>query len=106
MGAGAIGSLFGGLLAKHNKIVLIGRTLHIQNIMQQGLHITGKTTRTIKIHAQETLQNLPFTPELILLTVKSYDTKKAAQQLKPILKKTHPYSPCKTDSITSKPSNK
>ncbi len=82
MGAGAIGSLFGGLLKKQHNVVLIGRKPHMQAIQKKKLHITGKTNRIITIHAQETLENLPFDPDLIILTVKAYDTKKAAQQLK------------------------
>jgi len=36
-GAGAIGSLFGGILAKNNNVVLIGRKNHVEQIRKKVL---------------------------------------------------------------------
>ncbi len=42
MGAGAIGSVIGGMLARNgHKVTLVGRKLHIEEIMKNGLHISG-----------------------------------------------------------------
>ncbi len=80
-GAGAIGSLFGALLAQKNTVVLVGRQPHIISVQKKGLTITGKTTRTVTMAAIESIKDLPVQADLILLTVKSYDTETACSQL-------------------------
>jgi 2-dehydropantoate 2-reductase len=84
-GAGAIGSLFGGLLSKQNPVVLIGRTPHVQSIQQTGLLITGKTQLKRSVYAIDSPNDLPFSPDIILLTVKSYDTETACDQIRRLL---------------------
>lgn len=84
-GAGAIGSFFGGLLAKQNRVTLVGRTSHITQINQHGLIIQGKTRLITTIAAVESANDISFSPDLILLTVKSYDTESACRQLRPLL---------------------
>ena len=71
VGAGAIGSLFGGLLSKKNTVVLVGRTPHVNAIQQNGLHITGKTHLQVKLSAVDSIHEVTIAPDLILLTVKS-----------------------------------
>jgi len=80
-GSGAIGSLFGALLAKQNKVVLVGRAPHITCIQQKGLLINGKTRLIVSVPAVESIIDVSFSPDLILLTVKSYDTETASSQL-------------------------
>ncbi len=80
-GAGAMGSLFGALLAQKNTVVLVGRTPHISTIQKKGVIITGKTNRIVKTTAIESIKDIFFQVDLILLTVKSYDTETAASQL-------------------------
>lgn len=80
-GAGAIGSLFGALLAKKNAVVLVGRPPHITTIQKKGLIIMGKTNSNVKTTALESIKDISFQADLILLTVKSYDTETAASQL-------------------------
>jgi 2-dehydropantoate 2-reductase len=80
-GAGAIGSLFGGLLAKKNTVGFVGRAPHITSIQKKGLTITGNTHLSIKVPAAESIKDIPFTPDMILLTVKSYDTQNASKQI-------------------------
>ncbi len=82
-GAGAIGSLLGAHLCRHHDVTLIGRPPHITAIQDKGLTLTGKTACTVRIRALTTLPT--ETPDLIILTVKAYDTKAAAQQIKKIL---------------------
>jgi 2-dehydropantoate 2-reductase len=85
-GAGAIGSLFGALLAKQNNVTLVGRAAHTAQIKQHGLIIEGKTRLSTSIAAVESIDDISVPPDLILLTVKSYDTETASRQLRPLLK--------------------
>jgi len=80
-GSGAIGSLFGALLAKQNNVALVGRAPHITCIQQKGLLINGKTRLKVSVPAVESIKDVSFSPDLILLTVKSYDTETASSQL-------------------------
>ena len=86
-GAGAIGSFIGGMLSKQNNVILIGREKHVNAINRNGLKIKGKTNLTIKIQAETNIKNIHVEPDLLILTVKSYDTEKAIKQAKSIIKK-------------------
>jgi len=79
-GAGAIGSLFGSFLAKNHEVVLFGRDSHVAAIKENGLEIFGKTKMKTDIRAESSLKNVDFSPDLVLLTVKSYDTESAIKQ--------------------------
>lgn len=86
MGAGAIGSVIGGFLARDgNEVTLVGREEHINTIKNQGLLIDG-IWGTHKI-APEKFKALLTEPaqkeyDFVLITVKSYDTERTAEQLK------------------------
>ena len=82
MGAGAIGSLFGAFLSKKNDVVLIGRSSHVNAINKNGLTIKGKTQFNVKIRAVDSADKIPFSPDLIIITVKSYDTETAIKEIK------------------------
>lgn len=84
-GSGAIGSLFGALLAKQHKVALVGRAPHITCIQQKGLLINGKTRLIVSVPAVESIKDVSFSPDLILLTVKSYDTETASRQLSSLI---------------------
>ena len=84
-GAGAIGSLFGALLSKKNNVLLVGRNDHVTKITEDGLKISGKTTFHDHISAATSVKDISFRPDLILLTVKSYDTADAVKQICPIM---------------------
>ena len=84
-GAGAIGSLFGGMLSKDNNVVLISRKYHVDAIKKKGLLIKGETNFKFNIPAENSVDNLDFDVDLLILTVKSYDTKKAIYQSKKII---------------------
>lgn len=86
-GAGAIGSLFGALLAKNNSVVLVGRGLHVTRIRQNGLIIKGKTRLSVMVPAGESIEDVNFPPDIILLCVKSYDTETASKDILPIIHK-------------------
>jgi 2-dehydropantoate 2-reductase len=85
VGSGAIGSLFGALLAKQNTVILVGRAPHITTIQQRGLLIKGKTHLTLKVPAVESIREITVPVDLILLTVKAYDTEAACSQLGPLI---------------------
>lgn len=85
LGAGAIGSLFGGLLSKKNNVILVGRKPHIQAIKKNGLKITGKTQLNVKVSAEESISKIGFSPDLLILTVKSYDTETAIKEARTII---------------------
>ncbi|KAA0006161.1 MAG: 2-dehydropantoate 2-reductase [Thermoplasmata archaeon] len=86
-GAGAIGSLFGAMLFKNNKVVLIGRKPHVEAIRKKGLTITGKTQLNTMIPAETTVENIKTHVDLLMLTVKSYDTMDAMNHAKNIIDK-------------------
>jgi len=86
LGAGAIGSLFGALLSKKNNVLLISRTSHVNTIRKNGLTIDGKTQLNMKISAEDSVGTVPFSVDLLVVTVKSYDTKSAINQAKKIIK--------------------
>ncbi len=85
LGAGAIGSFFGGLLSKKHNVILVGRKDHVQEINKNGLQIKGKTRLQKKIPSVETIQEISTSPDLVLITVKSFDTLQAISEAKPII---------------------
>jgi len=89
MGAGAVGSVFGGFLAKAgHRVCLVGRAGHMMAIQEQGLHISGiwgeHLVRNLEVFT--TMADVP--PEhfdLVLITTKSYDTEEATRQVLPLV---------------------
>jgi 2-dehydropantoate 2-reductase len=78
LGAGAIGSLFGGLLADAgNDVTLVGRAAHVNAIKKNGLRISGLTEKVLQVKAA----TKPVKSDFVLLTVKSYDTETAARMI-------------------------
>jgi 2-dehydropantoate 2-reductase len=84
-GAGSIGCLFGGLLSKDNEVLLVARKPQVDALQARGLKITGLTETTLRPRASTTLRG--FEPELVMVTVKSYDTETAAKALGPYIDK-------------------
>jgi 2-dehydropantoate 2-reductase len=83
-GAGAIGSLIGGLLSKDNDVTMIGREHHVTAIRENGLQITGKTP--MHVHPKVTTSALKCpNPDILFFTVKSYDTRKAVEEAKTLI---------------------
>lgn len=84
-GAGAVGSGIGGLLAAAgNAVTLIGRDPHMAAVRAGGLHIDGIWgARHVAEHLRPVLAPPPAeTPDLVFVTVKSYDTHAAAEALR------------------------
>lgn len=86
MGAGAVGSYYGAVLAAAGwPVVLIGRAAHVQVIQARGLRIERASgTQTVPIEAA-TDPAAARGAELVLLAVKSGDTADAARALAPHL---------------------
>jgi 2-dehydropantoate 2-reductase len=87
VGAGAVGSYYGGRLAlAGHDVTLIGRKPHMDAIRQNGLTIDSTVTgkHNVRVHTAEA----PFAskpPDLVLLCVKSYDTEGAARSLRELI---------------------
>ena len=85
LGAGAIGSLFGALLSKKNNILLIGRKDHTDAIKKNGLTVRGGTNLIVKVFAEDSIDKIISPPDLLILTVKSYDTESAIKGVRQII---------------------
>jgi 2-dehydropantoate 2-reductase len=78
MGAGALGSLLGGLLARGGyEVHLVGREDHASAVAGGGLRIDGEIEATARPSASTT----PRDADVTLVTVKSFDTADAAEAI-------------------------
>ncbi len=84
-GAGAIGSFFGAMLSEQCKVVLIGRKKHCQIIKQQGLKIKGNTSFHGTLPCFCNAVDVSEKIDIVLLTVKAYDTQKAMEHISDVL---------------------
>jgi len=78
-GAGSLGSLLGGLLARAHDVTLVGREPHVSAVRGDSLRITG--VETVDTHPAATTDATGATADLALVTVKAYDTEAAARVL-------------------------
>jgi len=88
LGAGAIGSLFGGMLARTGvKVILIGRKEHVEMIRKRGLKIIEESGEAFTVRVEATTNPLEAgKADTVFLTVKAYDTRRAAMDARPLLK--------------------
>jgi 2-dehydropantoate 2-reductase len=79
IGAGAVGSVIGGLLSKAGEdVTLIGRKPHVNAINQNGLVLEGPSGKmVIRVKSAD---NLDFKPDLALLTVKTQDVESSVRK--------------------------
>ena len=86
MGSGGIGGYFGGILAQcGNDVTFVARGKHLRSIQRDGLNIrSNHGNLTIKAKATDRVDEIS-TPDLILFTVKTYDTPSASEELAPIM---------------------
>jgi 2-dehydropantoate 2-reductase len=77
-GAGSLGIALGGLLARTNEVVLIGRRPQVKEINTNGLTLVGDRNRFVKLEAHERVSGL-MPPELLIVTTKAYDTADAVE---------------------------
>ncbi len=80
MGAGALGSLVGAMLSRRHEVVLVGRREHVEAVRARGLRVTGLTRMLARPEASTRASALDGC-ELVLLTVKAYDTYRAARSV-------------------------
>ena len=78
-GAGALGSLVGGLLARTHDVTLVGRDPHMRRIREEGLRIDGECD--VHVRPQAVTDGRHRTADLALVTTKAYDTDAAARAL-------------------------
>jgi 2-dehydropantoate 2-reductase len=86
VGAGALGCLFGGMLARAGmRVTLIGRATHVEAIRRDGLRFeSGGRLETISVTATQDMAAVGGA-RLVLFCVKSADTDAAARALAPHL---------------------
>jgi 2-dehydropantoate 2-reductase len=88
MGAGALGSVVGGMMARAgHTVTLVGRAAHINAIADHGLHITGiwgdHIVRKLDVRASaDGLHRGDF--DVIFIVVKSFDTRSAMEIVAPL----------------------
>jgi 2-dehydropantoate 2-reductase len=87
MGAGGVGGYYGGLLARHgNTVWLIARRDHLHALQQRGLEIRSVMSGDFHVAIRATDDPRSVGPvDLILFTVKTYDTEVAAEAIKPLV---------------------
>ena len=77
-GAGALGSLLGAILSRKNDVLLIARGKHLEAIRERGLELRGLTKGKFYLEAEE---HYPGGHELVILTVKAYQTEEAVKDI-------------------------
>lgn len=84
LGAGALGSLLGAHLATQDHTILLSRNKdHIKTIQEHGLiieEINGRSSR-FQLPAFYNPDQIPYAPDLVLISVKTYDTKQAISSI-------------------------
>ena len=88
-GAGAVGSLVAGRLSESGTAVtLLARRPHVAAIRTWGLRLETPSGRVVckKVDAITSLDDLSTSPDLIILTVKAYQTREALSDLSALVK--------------------
>jgi 2-dehydropantoate 2-reductase len=87
MGAGAVGSYYGAMLARAgHAVTLIARPAHVQAIERDGLQLErGGMVESVRLAANSELAPLRDA-DLVLCCVKSTDTDAVARQMAPLLR--------------------
>ncbi len=86
VGAGAVGSFFGAMLARAGQpVVLVARAAHVEAIRAGGLRLDmGGSVETVRLEAGVDIEAVRGA-DLVLFCVKSTDTAAVARQLAPLL---------------------
>lgn len=89
MGAGTVGSVYGGLTAKagHEVLLVTGRE-HAEAVTDEGLRLVDISTGHTEIVDVEAVTEPPEqeTYDLVLITVRNDQLRRAAEDLRPVLK--------------------
>ena len=82
-GAGALGSLAGALLHDRAEVELLGRDPHMAAVTAGGLRVSGLVDRHLPLTARtDPGEALVRQPELVILSVKAWDTVQAVTELR------------------------
>jgi len=86
VGAGAVGSFYGAMLARAGlRVVLIGRTQHVEAVRRDGLKLDmAGRIETIRMDASTEIAAVRGA-DLVLFCVKSTDTDAVARELAPLI---------------------
>jgi 2-dehydropantoate 2-reductase len=88
VGAGAVGSYFGGLLARAQQdVTLIGRSDHVRAIQEKGLYMDCQSFQEYVAIKASTDYSALTQADLVLFCVKSPDTHSVMAEIKPFLRK-------------------
>jgi 2-dehydropantoate 2-reductase len=79
VGAGSLGSLVGGALARRHEVTLVGRDPHVETVRSEGLRVEGP--ESFVVHPRATTADENLTADLAVVTTKSFDTPAAAAAL-------------------------
>src|SRR5271154_973427 len=86
LGAGAVGSYFGGMLARAGApVTLIGRPRHVEAITRDGLFLDSANFQEHISVTSSTSESAARDADIVLLCVKTVDTEDAAKALAPYL---------------------
>ncbi|WP_227375181.1 ketopantoate reductase family protein [Haladaptatus halobius] len=78
-GAGSLGSLVGGLLAREHAVTLIARDPHVTAVREAGLHVGGEFD--FRVRPDATAAGTDLHADCAVVTVKAFNTENAARQL-------------------------
>jgi 2-dehydropantoate 2-reductase len=84
LGAGSLGSLVGAHLAQTHDVTLVGRDPHMKTVASDGLRVVGETDLHVHPRAVTDAADAP-PPDVLLVTVKAYDTDAALRDARPLL---------------------
>lgn len=80
IGAGAIGSLVGGILARAGEdVTLVGNTAHVEAVRRDGLKVSGAAGNfTVSVKATAVLD---FRPDIVFIAVKNQDVEETCREI-------------------------
>ena len=88
MGSGGVGGYFGGVMARAgHDVTFVARGAHLAAMLDRGLQMIDQGERFAiqPTRAVERPADVGVSPDLVLFTVKTYDTGPAADAIKPIV---------------------
>jgi 2-dehydropantoate 2-reductase len=80
-GAGSLGSLIGGLLAREHDVTLVARAAHARAVRDSGLRLEGVDDSSVRVFPAVTSDGAGLEADLAVVTVKAFDTAAAAETL-------------------------
>lgn len=78
-GAGSLGSLLGGMLAREHDVTLVAREAHANAVRENGLRLEGELEAVV--YPDATTDGTDLEADLAVVAVKAFDTEPAAKTL-------------------------